>query len=120
MGGAGGAGGVAGTGGAAGVGGATGTGGVAGTGGCIPGTMICGDGFTPSRCNAVGTFEAQARCSGIQICTDGACTGLCAPSRPVDCVDRTTRRTCVDGSLVAGPCQLGYLCDRGVCIMNNT
>jgi len=80
----------------------------------------CADGFTPARCNAAGTWEMQAHCPGIQICGDGACTGLCAPSRPNDCIDRLTRRTCVDGSLAPGPCSLGYVCYVGQCVPNTT
>ena len=95
-------------------------GGAGGAGTCVEGAASCADGFTPSRCNAAGTWEAQPRCAGIQICTNGACTGLCPLSRPNDCIDITHARTCVDGSLVPWTCTIGYICSLGQCVPNMT
>jgi hypothetical protein len=88
--------------------------------GCLEGTLGCGTDSNPTRCNAAGTWDLQPACSGVQICTNGVCGLTCAPTRPPDCANSTTARTCVDGTIVPFQCSVGQVCTQGRCVPNTT
>ena len=88
---------------------------------CTPGTIVCHQNrVTLLRCNADGTFDGTA-CGQLEVCSVNRCISACTATQfGGDCIDITTRRACVDDTLVAVPCGAAFVCFQGQCVPNNT